>query len=111
MRITRPFVFGNTALAGPALSTLASFGAITALYSLIKKHWNTSTTYRTCLILLTFPTSFYLHLVYTESLFLLLAIGALLPLARPQRIFMIIPILGALQIVLFFMHAMNHWVA
>lgn len=108
VKLAQPLFFGNPGLAAIAISTLCSFAALGVFYHFVKTQWNAKTAYIASLILLTFPTNFYLHLAYTESLFLLFAIvsimaslegqgipllfsGIALPLLRPQGFFMVIP--------------------
>jgi hypothetical protein len=107
--------FKNTLAAGLFLSNLLSLVAMVYLYLLVEKKSGKKTAIFTCVFLAAFPTAFYLDLVYTESLFLMLAVAFfyykeenkpvyaslcafLLPLTRPTGILMIAV---ALAVVLF----------
>ena len=110
------FLFLNNALAaGLCLSHLFTFLFIAYFYFLVKKIHDEKTAFYSCLFLLTFPTGFYLGLVYTESLFLSLAAANfyysregktgpaafcafLLPLSRPMGIMVLVPALMDLWI-------------
>lgn len=113
VRITRPAFFGNTLLAGLALSHAFFFAFLCFFYLLSKDMLGELPAYRAGLLCLAFPTSFYAGLVYSEALFMLLAIlslwalrkgsgvlggiaGFLLPLSRPQGILMAVPALWQL---------------
>lgn len=110
--ITNGNLFWASIILGIILNgTLAAF-----LYLFVKKQWNEKTAALSVLFLFSFPTAFYLHLPYSESLFLILIISffnlfiqkkytwlqTLLLitaiLTRPQGIFLIIPITISLVI-------------
>lgn len=106
-------------VAGFVLTTALSLGSVVLLYHIVKKQWNERVAFVSALLLLAFPTSFSLHLVYSESLFLALALlawmacmriakargmstfwlgvlcvaAALLPLTRPMGVFVLMPLL------------------
>jgi hypothetical protein len=63
---------------------LLAFAAITMLYKLLRLDYSVSTSQMSILLLLTFPTSFFLGSIYTESLFLLLTVSAFY-LARKEQ--------------------------
>ena len=67
--------FNHTLASGLFLSHLFTFVSIYYLYRFTCKKFGENTAYYSCLLLLAFPASFYLGLVYTESLFLALAVG------------------------------------
>jgi hypothetical protein len=96
-------------IAGVLISNLASVTAITYLYLLVRKELNRAVAGRTVLYLAVFPMSFYLSAVYTEGLFLALAIaciyyarkrawwiaglcGGLAALCRSQGIMLVVPL-------------------
>ena len=96
-------------LAGLLISNLASLTAITYLYLLVRKEVNRTVAGRAVLYLAVFPMSFYLSAVYTEGLFLALAIaciyyarkqswwiaglcGGLAALCRSQGIMLVVPL-------------------
>lgn len=105
--------FQSSLLAGLFLSNLFSFAALAFLYGLVKGGHGERTALLTCLFFMAFPTAFYMDLVYTESLFLALALGLfhsldrrrlpaaalcafLLPLTRPTGLLVGIPALAFL---------------
>ncbi|HTA76783.1 MAG TPA: hypothetical protein VK791_06475 [bacterium] len=67
--------FGNALAAGLLLSTLFTLGSMLFLYSLVRKIHGEEAALNSCLLLLAFPMSFFLGLVYADSLFLMLAVG------------------------------------
>jgi hypothetical protein len=69
--------YTSLVLAGLLISNLASIAAIIYLYLLVRKEWNRSVAGRAVLYLAIFPMSFYLSAVYTEGLFLALAIACI----------------------------------
>lgn len=99
----------NSFVAGMLVSNIASIIALYYFYLFVKQYFkNDTTAKKTLLLLLLFPTSFYLSLIYSESIFLALAISFFyylyqdkyqiaasiaffLPLSRPVGIFIIIP--------------------
>lgn len=71
-------VFGNSMnllLAGLLISNLATFGFCVVWFALIKKLKNEKIAWWSLLILLFFPTSFFMGALYTEALFLLLVVS------------------------------------
>ena len=110
MRLFRPLFFGNTFLAGIVLSNIFSLLALTCFYLFVKERYSSQVAFVAGLLLLTFPTAFYLSLIYTESLFLLLvtiafyalyrrklglllATGFLLPLTRTVGLLVVVPLI------------------
>lgn len=77
-----------------AVSTIASFVVAVLLYSLARLDLPDNLARRSVWFLFIFPTSYFLHIGYTESLFLALAIGCFLA-ARTGRWWLAGP-LGAL---------------
>ncbi|MEI6092743.1 MAG: hypothetical protein WCQ47_03570 [bacterium] len=109
VRLVNPVFFGNTVLAGIVLSNLFSIIAVLLLYLLVIKLFSPDIAFKTILLFLSFPTAFYMNLMYTESLFLMLVLGffyylynnkiiptavfaLLLPLCRPQGILIVVPL-------------------
>lgn len=80
--------------AGWVISHVVFLVALTLLYRLVALDFDRPTARRTLLALALFPTAFFFSAVYTESLFLMLAVGALL--AARQGNWLLAGILGAL---------------
>lgn len=112
IRAVSALTFGDTLVAGLVASTLFTLAAVAYLFLLVRRIHDEQTAFRAGLLLLAFPTAFYLGLVYTESLFLALAIGLLyylkeqrtapavlfaflLPLTRPTGLLVLAPALVA----------------
>ncbi len=76
MKIISWLIGNQTLLAGIIISHLALFGALYFFYKLARLDLSEQTSWRALFYLLLFPTSFYLISVYTEALFLFLAILA-----------------------------------
>ena len=108
MRLLRPLALGDGLVAGLLVSIACCLGAVAFLYLLVKDTHGEDVAWRAGLCFLAFPTSFYTGLVYTESLFLLLAIGLFwflrrgwtlpallfsfaLPLTRPTGLLVALP--------------------
>ncbi|NWJ45412.1 MAG: hypothetical protein HXX08_05985 [Chloroflexi bacterium] len=70
--------------AGLLLASLAALFACVLLYRLVAHDYEHDTAWLSVAFLLAFPTSYYMVAVYSESLFLALALGAFLA-ARQQR--------------------------
>lgn len=96
-------------LAGFLISNFAAIIAMAYLYLLVRKEWDRVVAGRTVLYLALFPMSFYLSAVYTEALFLALAVaciyyarkqswwlagicGALAALCRSQGMMLLVPL-------------------
>lgn len=76
MRLFAPALGGNFVFAGFLISTSAFFLALIVLYQLAQLEINDrDAARRTIYYLAFFPTAFFFHAVYTESLFLLLALS------------------------------------
>src|SRR5256886_5576887 len=67
---------GHYLLAGVVVSLLAALGAFALLYRIAEERLGTEGARRTVLYLAVFPTALLLQAVYSESLFLLLVLGA-----------------------------------
>ncbi len=65
---------GNYVLAGLIISNLAFAVGIIIFYKLIKKMYSENTALWSCLLMLSFPTSYYFGSLYTEGVFFLLVI-------------------------------------
>jgi Gpi18-like mannosyltransferase len=71
------FLDGQIELAGVLISNVALLGALALLYQLVQLDFPRPVARRALLYLALFPTAYYLGAVYSESLFLLLTVGAL----------------------------------
>jgi hypothetical protein len=69
-------------VAGVIISLLAALAAMVALFSLARRHLGDDGGIRAVTYLVVFPTGFFLAQVYTEALFLALALGSLALLAE-----------------------------
>jgi hypothetical protein len=77
-----PIVGGDYALAGMLISNLAYFGALVVLRDLVARDFDPDVARRAMLYLSIFPTAFYFFAPYSESLYLLLSLGAFSALRR-----------------------------
>ncbi len=75
---------GNFLLAGVLVSALAALACFILLYELVRLDFGIKSAGRAVLYLAAFPTAFFLSAIYSESLFLALALGAFLS-ARHYR--------------------------
>ncbi len=66
------------------VSTVASMAAVVLLYRVVARDLGPATGRRAAIFLLIFPTAYFLHIGYTESLFLALVLGSFLA-ARSGR--------------------------
>jgi hypothetical protein len=80
-------------IAGWVIANLSFVGALILLYRLVSLDFDTKVAKRTLWAIALFPTSVFFSAVYTESLFLMLAVGALL--AARQRQWLIAGVAGA----------------
>ncbi len=87
MRLVMPLVGGDALAAGLLVSTASLAGLLAALYALVSARHGRAAARRSVLLLCLFPTAVFLVGVYTESLFLLLVVGAFLALEQnsPER--------------------------
>ena len=83
MRLLTPLV-GDAVVAGILISNLALLAATIVLYRAVLDEWNEAVAERSIWYLSVFPASLFGSAIYTESLFLLTAIGAFF-LARRGR--------------------------
>lgn len=65
---------GDLVIAGLIVANLASGAALYLLYDLVRRRWNREVAFTALLLAMAFPTAFYLNLIYTEALFLLLLV-------------------------------------
>lgn len=84
IRAITPLTAGSTTLAALVISNLALLAALLVLYDLVARDFDRVTAYRSVLLLLLFPTSFYLAAGYTESLALALGIAAVWAMRRQR---------------------------
>lgn len=84
---------GNALLAGLAVSNVSLLIAVALFWRLLRLDMNSSRAYQTVVLLLVFPTSYYLGAVYSEATFLGLLFGAFL--AARRRKWVIAGVLGA----------------
>jgi hypothetical protein len=68
------FVAGDSLVSALLICNLASLAGLYLLYVLVKERYSRQVALLTLALLLSFPTAFYLNLVYSEALFLLLAV-------------------------------------
>lgn len=76
IRAVTPLV-GDSLVAGLLVTNVALLGATMLLYRLVDEEWGTAVAGRAVWYLLIYPMSFYGSAIYSESLFLLGAIGTL----------------------------------
>ncbi|KAF0132725.1 MAG: hypothetical protein FD145_1580 [Candidatus Saganbacteria bacterium] len=110
IKFISPIFFGKSLIAGLALANIFSLVAVIYFYLFVKQLFGAENAFRAGLFFLAFPTSFYMDLVYADSLFLMLAIlffyflynhrtmpaficAFLLPLSRLQGVLAIVPLL------------------
>jgi Dolichyl-phosphate-mannose-protein mannosyltransferase len=67
-----------------AVSAIASVAAVLLLYRLVAREFGEAVGKRAAVFMLIFPTAYFLHIGYTESLFLALVLGSFLA-ARTDR--------------------------
>lgn len=83
----------NLLVSGLLLSNIFAVLALFLIYKLFKLDFNDNISYKSILLLLSFPTAFYLGAVYTESLFLLLISLSFL-LLRKNQLFLSAIVIG-----------------
>ncbi|MBK9053076.1 MAG: hypothetical protein IPL78_19850 [Chloroflexi bacterium] len=76
MRLLTPLV-GDAVVAGLLITNLALLGATILFYLLVEREWGEGVANRAVWYFLIFPTAFFGTALYSESLFLFCAIGAL----------------------------------
>lgn len=70
------FFVGSYVLAGLWVSNLAFAGAAVYMYKLAKLDYGEEDSWRAFIYIVIFPTAYFFHAIYTESLFLFLAIAS-----------------------------------
>lgn len=88
------FVFRNYVLSALVVSGIASIALGLSFRELVKLDCSEKTAQLAVLFLFIFPTSYFLHVPYTESLFLALAVGCFL--AARKKSWIIVGVTGAL---------------
>lgn len=78
------FLLGDNLLAGLLVSNAAILGALVLLYKLAVEYFDEKVVRRSMVYLLLFPTSFFFFAGYTESIFLLMALAAMLAAQRKR---------------------------
>ena len=97
VHVISPLVGGNPAVGGLVLATVALVAALVVLHHLVATDLDRGTAERSVLYLALAPVAFFLLAAFTESLFLLLAAGALLAARRGRfGLAAVIAALGAL---------------
>jgi len=81
IRLLTP-VFRSPHLAALAVTTIASMAVAVALFRLMKIDFDEAVARRAVWFLFIFPTSYFLHIAYTESLFLFFVIAAFVACRR-----------------------------
>jgi hypothetical protein len=84
IRVLGKALFGHYVLAGMLISLAACLGAFMLLYRIAEERLGAEGARRTVVYLAVFPMSVFLQAVYTESLFLLLVLGAFFLADRGQ---------------------------
>lgn len=88
-------VVGDSLLSGFVVTTLASLALALLFRALVKVDYSESTAQYAVFFLFVFPTSYFLHIPYTESLFLALTIGSFL--AARKQMWLVCGVLGFLS--------------
>jgi Mannosyltransferase (PIG-V) len=89
------WVFGNYLVSAFIVSGFASIAAAVLLRRIVQLDHSADVALRSLWFFLIFPTSYFLHIGYTESLFLALALGSIM--AARQDCWSIAGLLGALS--------------
>lgn len=84
MRLVSPLTANNVVAAGMLISSVSLLASFILLYRLGRELFDEDAARRTLILLAAFPTAFFLFAAYTESLFLALALGAVV-CARGKR--------------------------
>jgi len=88
------FVIQDYLISAFIVSTIASLATAILFYRLVTHEYSKELAQRAVWFLFIFPTSYFLHIGYTESLFLMLALGSVL--AARKQLWLLAGILGAL---------------
>jgi hypothetical protein len=78
------FLVGDPLVSAFVVSTLASMFVAPLLYRLVRQDEEPAVALRAAWFLLTFPTAYFLHIGYTEAVFMALVLGSFLA-ARTER--------------------------
>jgi len=109
IKLLKPIFFNNSWFCGIALSNVFCLIAIIVFYIFVQKLFSSKTAFISSVFLLSFPTAFYLSLIYAESLFIMLIMvfffclyegrilpafiaALLLPLTKIQGLLMVVPL-------------------
>jgi hypothetical protein len=84
IRLLLSFAAGNATIAALGISNLALLGAVLLMYDVLAHEVGRVAAYRSVLLLLIFPTSFYLGAGYAEALALLLTAASVWALRRKR---------------------------
>jgi Gpi18-like mannosyltransferase len=84
IRATAPLIGGSEMVAALVLAQLGLFGALLLLYDLLAHDFGRAVAYRSLLLLLLAPTSFFFAAIYSESLALLLLVATLWAIGRER---------------------------
>lgn len=81
------FFVGSYVLSGLIISNLAFAGAVVYMYKLARLDYGEDDSWRALVYLAIFPTAYFLHAIYTESLFLFLTIASFYYARRSNWVF------------------------
>ncbi len=84
IKLTSYLFFGNVLLSGLIVANLFALTFFIILFQLVKIKFNEKLAYLSIITFLTFPTSYFLGAMYSESLFVLLVVLALLALEKKR---------------------------
>jgi hypothetical protein len=84
IRAVAPLVGNNVTIAALLVAQLAFFGALLLLYDLVARDFDRDVAYRSVLLVLVIPTSFFFAAPYSESLALALLVAAIWALRRER---------------------------
>lgn len=88
VRAASVLTVGDVAIAAVLVSNLAFVGALAALYALSRRYFDHATSIRSLVYLAIAPGAVAFAMAYSESLFLLLAVGAFLAAERGRWVWM-----------------------
>jgi len=109
IRLATPLAGGHPLVAAWVIANLVSLFVPVLMYQVCRHFQDRDMAFRSSVLLLAFPTAFYLHVAYTEAVFLALCLAAfhylfardalraslvcfLLPLTRAQALLLIVPV-------------------
>ena len=79
-------VFGDSLVSGLVIANVASAAGLWLFYRYVRERYSPRTAGTALVLFLAFPTAFFLNLVYTEGLFLLLSVAVLWGLASRRAV-------------------------